>query len=202
MTTTTTANDVVPIVAPADHIPGPAQGQWTYADYAKIPDDDHRYEIIDGVLYMPPSPGSAHQGSNGRFFYYLFPHVELKGLGRVFTAPFDVELAPNKVVQPDVIVVLNSNLSILTPSRIIGSPDLVVEIASPGTATYDRNTKLTAYASASIPEYWIADPAARTIEVLTLDQGAYRIIGVFQGQALLPSQVVTGLTVHVDQFFA
>lgn len=198
----TTTSDVLPIVAPADHIPGPAQGQWTYADYAKIPDDGHRYEIIDGVLFMAPSPSFSHQSSNLRFASYLFTHAELAGLGRVIAAPFDVELSPKFIVQPDVIVVLNANLSIITPSKIVGAPDLVVEISSPGTATYDRNTKLRAYSQAGISEYWIADPAAHTVELLRLDQGSYRTIGVYQGKALLPSQVVPNLPVQVQQFFA
>lgn len=197
----TTTSDVLPIVAPADHIPGPTQGQWTYADYAKIPNDGHRYEIIDGVLFMAPSPSFSHQDANGHFFHYLFTHVQLAGLGKVVIAPFDVELSPKFIVQPDVIVVLNANLSIITPSKIVGAPDLVVEISSPGTATYDRNTKLRAYAQAGIAEYWIADPAAHTVELLRLDQGSYRTIGVYQGKALLPSQVVPNLPVQVQQFF-
>ncbi len=44
------------MVMPADHRPGPEQGHWTYKDYAALPDDGHRYEIVDGVLYMAPSP--------------------------------------------------------------------------------------------------------------------------------------------------
>lgn len=43
------------MVLPADHMPGPEQGHWTYKDYAALPDDGHRYEIVDGVLYMVPS---------------------------------------------------------------------------------------------------------------------------------------------------
>jgi hypothetical protein len=44
------------MVMPADQMPGPEQGHWTYKDYAALPDDGHRYEIVDGVLYMAPSP--------------------------------------------------------------------------------------------------------------------------------------------------
>jgi len=128
--------------------------------------------------------------------------VEDVGLGRVFPAPVDVELAPNVVLQPDVIVVLNANLGILIPERIVGAPDLVVEIASPGTAGYDRRQKQDAYARAGVPEYWIADPIARTIEVLRLNGGVYRSLGVFTGQARLPSVAVPGLPVPVEQFFA
>jgi Uma2 family endonuclease len=61
----------VPMVMPADHMPGPEQGHWTYKDYAALPDDGHRYEIVDGVLYMAPSPNEWHQTNAGRLFRYL-----------------------------------------------------------------------------------------------------------------------------------
>jgi Uma2 family endonuclease len=197
-----TITNVLPVVTPADHVAGPSQGLWTYTDYAALPDDGHRYEIIEGVLYMPPSPNEAHQSASRWFVFYLTTHVHLTGLGRVYSAPFDVELVPNVVVQPDVIVVLHTNQGVITPSHIIGVPDLLIEIASPGTVGYDRRTKQDTYARAGVPEYWIADPAARTVELLQLHQRAYHSLGVFQGQALLPSRVVPGLPVRVEQFFA
>jgi Uma2 family endonuclease len=197
-----TSPDVLPVVAPADSVPGPPQGCWTYLDYAALPDDGQRYEIVDGVLYMTPAPGTPHQHVSKWFVHYLTTHVELAGLGRVYHAPCDVELAPNVVVQPDIIVVLQANLNIITPTRLIGVPDLVIEILSPGSAGYDRRRKQDAYARAGLREYWLADPAARTVEVLRLEEGEYRSLGVFQGKALLPSTVIPNLPVMVEQFFA
>lgn len=197
-----TAPDILPVVVPVDDIDAPPQGQWTYADYAALAADGRRYEIIEGVLYMAPSPGEAHQSANRWLVYYLTLHVQLAGKGYVYGPPFDVELAPDLVVQPDLIVVLSANQQVITPSHIVGTPDLLVEIASPGTVGYDRRAKQDAYAHAGVPEYWLADPIARTIEVLHLDQDTYRSLGVFQGQALLPSRVLPGLPVHVAQFFA
>ena len=110
------------MVTPADHMPGPGQGHWTYKDYANLPDDGHRYEIVDGVLYMAPSPNRSHQNTAFEIASYLRSHVKLTGLGQVFIAPFDVELNTRTVVQPDVIVLLNHNLDKITFSRIIGAP--------------------------------------------------------------------------------
>jgi Uma2 family endonuclease len=197
-----TTSDALPMVTTADHVTGMPQGKWTYADYAALPDDGRRYEIINGMLYMPPAPSMLHQAANRWFVFYLTTYVQLTGLGQVFSAPCDVELAPNVVVQPDVIIVLNTNLGIITPSHIVGVPDLLVEITSPGTVGYDRRTKQDAYARVGVPEYWIADPAAQTIEVLQLERDSYRSAGVFQGQATLPSRIVPGLPVRVAQFFA
>ena len=190
------------MVIPADHMPGPEQGHWTYKDYAALPDDGHRYEIVDGVLYMAPSPNRGHQNAAFEIASYLRTHVKLAGLGQVYIAPFDVELEQRTVVQPDVVVVLNQHLDRIAESRIIGAPDLVVEVSSPGTVGYDREKKQRAYARAGVPEYWIADPWSRTVEVLTLEAGVYRSLGVFEGKAVLPSQVVPDFLVHVEQFFA
>jgi Uncharacterized protein conserved in cyanobacteria len=198
--TTSVPLDILPVVTVAAPLIGPPQGRWTYADYAALPDDGNRYEIIAGVLYMTPAPGTGHQSISARVVTFLVTHVEFAGLGRVFAAPVDVELAPDTVVQPDIVVVLSANLHRITPSRIIGAPDLVVEILSPGTAGYDRREKQDAYARAGVGEYWIVDPGAQTVELLTLDQGRYRSHGVFRGQARLPSSAIT-LPVPVERFF-
>jgi Uma2 family endonuclease len=198
--TTSVPLDVLPVVTAAAPLVGPPQGRWTYADYAALPDDGNRYEIIAGVLYTTPAPGAGHQSVSARLVTFLVTHVEFAGLGRVFAAPVDVELAPDTVVQPDIVVILSANLDRITPSRIIGAPDLVVEILSPGTAGYDRREKQDAYARAGVGEYWIVDPGAQTVELLTLDQGGYRSHGVFRGQARLPSSAVT-LPVPVERFF-
>ena len=198
--TTSVPLDVLPVVTAAAPLVGPPQGRWTYADYAALPDDGNRYEIIAGVLYMTPAPGTGHQSISARVVTFLVTHVEFAGLGRVFAAPVDVELAPDTVVQPDIVVVLSANLHRITPSRIIGAPDLVVEILSPGTAGYDRREKQDAYARSGVGEYWVVDPGAQTVELLTLDQGGYRSHGVFRGQARLPSSAVT-MPVPVERFF-
>ena len=193
--------DVLPMVRRANEVAGPPQGCWTYDDYARIPDDGRRYEIIDGVLYMAPSPSEPHQGAINFFIIHLMTHIYFTGLGRVYAAPFDVQLAPRVVVQPDIVVVLKENLGIVTHARIVGAPDLVVEIASPGTSGYDRRQKQDAYARAGVREYWHADPINRTIEPLSLVGGAYESLGVFRGKALLPTAVIPGLPVPVEQFF-
>src|SRR5438876_8021017 len=100
----TTTSDRLPVVTPADWVPGAKQGWWTYSDYAALPVDGKRYEIVDGVLYMSPSPSIIHQRIAGRIFRYLATYVEDAGLGLVLDAPTDVELSPIDVFQPDVLV--------------------------------------------------------------------------------------------------
>ena len=196
-----TTTDGLSVVTPADWVPGPRQGSWTYDEYAALPDDGKRYEIVNGVLLMTPAPSPDHQSIAARLTYYLFMHVELAGLGRVFPTPIDVELGPKNVFQPDVVVLLNAHLDKIAAKKIIGAPDLVIEIASGGTATYDRVSKYDIYARAGIPEYWIVRPTNRTIEVLILENGEYYSSGIFRGEQLLSSRIVPELPVRVEQFF-
>jgi len=198
----TTTSDKLPMMLTlADEVPGPKQGQWTYRDYAALDDEQH-YEIVNGVLLMTPAPSWSHQEVVLEIASYLRTYVRTTGLGGVFTAPIDVELSPKDVFQPDVVVLLKESREKLRERHIVGAPDLVVEVASPGTAPYDRLTKYDAYARAGVPEYWIVRPDAQTVEVLVLDGTTYRSLGIFGGQAILPSRIVPDLPVHVEQFFA
>jgi Uma2 family endonuclease len=194
-------SDEVSIVIPADWVAGPPQGSWTYDDYAALPDDGLRYEIVNGVLVMAPAPSPEHQDIVGMIHYYLLMHVKLAGLGRVFTAPLDVHLGPKNVFQPDVVVLLNEHLDRVAAKKIVGAPDLVVEVASPSTAAIDRIAKYDVYARAGVPEYRIVKPRNQTVEVLVLEDGEYRSPGIFGGQAMLPSQIVPDFPVRVEQFF-
>ena len=189
------------MITTADTVPGPGQGNWTYEDYAAMPDDGKRYQIVDGVLFMSPSPDPRHQDTVGAIFACLRDYTLRNQLGKVYIAPLDVELNPKTVVQPDVLVILHAHLERSSAQRIIGAPDLVVEVASPGTTGFDRREKQDAYAHAGVSEYWIASPASHTVELLILENTAYRSLGIFQGQQTLPSTVVSGFSVSVEQFF-
>ena len=199
----TTTSDRQTVVTPADNVTGSKQGYWTYDSYATLPEDGQRYEIVDGVLYnMAPAPTGSHQDAVGWFFYYLTVYVRIAGLGHVYMGPRDVELAPDTVVQPDVLVILNGSLAKITESRVIGAPDLAIEIASPGTAIHDKHRKYVAYAHACVKEYWIVDAKAQTVELLGLEQNTYSSMGVFSGTQALPTQIVPDFPVQVQQFFA
>jgi Uma2 family endonuclease len=192
------------MLTPADWVPGPGQGNWTYDYYATLPEDGHRYEIVDGVLLdMTPAPGIPHQNAVLQLSHYLIIYVKNVGIGKVFLAPIDMELTPKKVFQPDVAVVLNARLDIITTSHISGAPDLIIEVASPRATKYDQTTKRKAYALAGVTEYWLVDPIAETVEVLSLQDAAYSSLGIFQGENTLISQIVPAIAeVPVKQFFA
>jgi len=35
---------------------GATPGEWTYSEYARLPDDGNRYEVIDGDVLVTPAP--------------------------------------------------------------------------------------------------------------------------------------------------
>jgi len=191
----TTTSKQPTVVTQADWVSGPEQGAWTYDSYAALPDDEQRYEIIDGVLFTmpPPAPTPQHQRVGFRIAKRLSPYVDDADLGEVFISPLDVELAPKTVVQPDVFILLKANPAKITEKRIQGVPDLVVEVSSPGTVGHDRSVKQQAYERAGVREYWFVDPLAYTIEILILEGKAYKSLGVYSGEQTLPSLVVPAL---------
>jgi Uma2 family endonuclease len=149
-----------------------ANHKLRYEHYVCFPDDGYRHEIIDGVHYMNPAPSTYHQTVSRRLQYQLYSAIELKKLGCVFYAPVDVHLAEYDIVQPDLVVVLESN-RIITPSKVKGTPDLLVEILSPSTRENDVVLKRKRYEAAGVPEYWIVDPFEQTLEQLILTSGSY-----------------------------
>jgi Uma2 family endonuclease len=197
----TTTSEKLPMLVLADGVPGPRQGEWTYSDYAAL-DDGQRYEIVNGVLLMTPAPSWSHQEIVLEIASYLRTYLRKTGLGGAFVAPIDVELSPHDVFQPDIVVLLKESREKLKDRHIVGAPDLVIEVTSPGTRVFDRLNKYDAYARARVPEYWLANPETQSVEVLVYDGQTYRSQGIFEGKATLPSRVVPGLPVHVEDFFA
>jgi hypothetical protein len=96
-------------------------------------------------------------------------------LQRVYDAPVDVHLSKHDVVQPDLVVILNAKKFIVTPTKVKGVPDLLVEILSPSSIDYDRERKRNLYERCGIPEFWIVDPFDHKLEQLVLRDGRYQL---------------------------
>jgi Uma2 family endonuclease len=148
----------------------------TYEDYCCYPDDGRRHEIIEGDHYVNPAPSTYHQHVSKRLQYQLYTQIELAGHGILFNAPVDVHLTEHDIVQPDLVVVLNAKKQIITPTKVKGIPDLVVEILSPSTADNDRRLKRNLYERCGIAEYWILDPFEQKFDQLVVKDGRYELV--------------------------
>ncbi len=173
--------------------------RMNYADYAAIPADDKRHEIIEGEWYMTPAPELAHQRVSRNLQVLLHLHVVEHRLGEVLDAPVDVVLSEHTVVQPDLLFVSAERASILTVKNVRGAPDLVVEILSPSTAAIDRGEKRAVYEGAGVREYWIVDPAASSFELHEFSSP--RRTRVYTGDQSFESALLPGLTVRLADVF-
>jgi Uma2 family endonuclease len=154
----------------------------TYEDYVLFPEDGKIHEIIDGEHCMTPAPETYHQTLSRRIQFQLYRQIEERGRGFVFDAPTDVQLSEIDIVQPDLLVILAARKSIISPTKVIGPPDLVIEILSESTGRKDRELKRDLYQKAKVPEYWLVDPKGQQITVLRLKRGSYETVGSFHDE--------------------
>jgi Uma2 family endonuclease len=147
--------------------------RWTYAEFTRLPSEGNtRYEIIDGELAVTPAPTSAHQVVVANLVRILGSFVHEHHLGRVLPSPIDVLFGEGDYVEPDVVFVRAERTHLLGDRGIEGHPDLIVEVLSPSTAHRDRGIKLERYRHFGVPEYWIVDLDARSVEVWRWAEGA------------------------------
>ena len=124
----------------------PAQGECTYQDYLNLPDDDNRYEIIEGVLYVTNAPDIDHQFTVMEIAFRLKRYGDDHNLGYIVTAPFEVHLSEtSRPVLPDILFIKPDKWPGAGAKFLVGAPDLIVEVLSPSTGRTDRSIKLTAY---------------------------------------------------------
>jgi Uma2 family endonuclease len=122
-----------------------------------------RYELVDGQLLVTPSPAALHQGAVAFLLTMLVPYVRKHLIGAAYTSPFDVELEPESLVQPDVFVAPRQEARRMITEMPARTLLLAVEVISPSSARHDRVTKRALY-QRHVPEYWVIDLNARLVE--------------------------------------
>ena len=172
----------------------------TYADLAHMPDDGKRYELLEGVLTVSPSPNRKHQWVVWNLVTF-FTRVKVARYGEAYVAPFDVILDMHNVVQPDVLFIRTDRLSIVTENNVQGAPDLVVEVLSPTTRDRDLTAKAHMYAQFGITEYWIVDPDDGTLRVYQLTDTGYVMEEPLTDSATWISPLFPTLPVSVSELF-
>lgn len=172
----------------------------TVDDYMRLPEGT-RAELIEGEFYLSPSPKIRHQRVVSNLHLALRQFVQAKKLGEVPVAPLDVHLPSGDVVQPDVIFVSKAHRGIMVDG-IRGVPDLLVEVLSPENSERDRIVKRPLYEQNGVREYWLADPEARSVEVLKFSGSHYVPEGYFEAEDRVTSSVLPGLSLAVSDVLA
>lgn len=136
----------------------------TAEEYFALPDDEFRYELIDGVILMSPSPATNHQYVASQIFLQISHFLSRSNEGIVLYET-DIVLGSDLVYRPEIIFVRSSNVARSSP-RITFAPDLVVEVVSPESRARDTKTKYADYERYGILEYWLVDPCEDSIRLL------------------------------------
>jgi Uma2 family endonuclease len=193
--TTSEANSAVAEMPyPASEISEPVRLKMTYEEFLSWSNEDVHAEWVDGevIVHMPPK--DRHQNLVEFLERLLALYVQSLKLGVVRIAPFEMRLqAGGPGWEPDIIVLLNENLPRLTEERLEGPADLIVEVISPSSVQYDRDTKWRAYQAGGVPEYWIVDsrPGRQRADFYKrAEQGVYTLFATEDdekvGSSILP----------------
>jgi Uma2 family endonuclease len=140
----------------------------TRRDLDSMPDDGHRYELIDGSLIVTPAPSERHQTVVLELSVLL--HRACPRELKLLFAPFDVALADDTVMQPDLLVARRADFR---AHELPVAPLLAVEVLSPSTRHIDLSLKRARFEAAGAASYWVVDPAGPSLTVWELDEGRY-----------------------------
>ncbi len=169
----------------------PTQTRISAEAYFLLPEyaEHDLIQLIDGevMISMPPIP--KHQAIVGEILYFLMTFAKLNG-GKAYTLPIEVVLDAHNIFEPDVLYLKPDSQCSVEEKRLIGAPDLVVEVLSPSTAKVDRQQKYRAYEQNGVGEYWIVDPVHEVIEVWTLNAGDFTRMGVYDSDDTFTSQTL------------
>ncbi len=177
---------------------------FTYDTIEKIPEwpDGPLIEIIQGELFMAPSPSLTHQRISLNIATILKAFIDENELGVIYTAPVDVILSDDNVVIPDILFVSSKREGVLSPQNVRGVPDLIVEILSQNKSR-DLVQKMALYEKFKLNEYWIVDPDDRHVSVYHLNKDGEKFSACkdFKGEMMLLSRTIKNFKVPVSEFF-
>ncbi len=176
---------------------------FTYQDYLKIPEEaGYQFEVLEGTLIKEPSPNVLHQRVSRRLQRILEDYLwEVDPEGEVFSAPLDVTLSDNNVVQPDLFYIASTQKTIINEKRIDGAPVLAIEIISPYNTRKDRLLKMRIYQKSGIENYWLVDPAEKIMECFALRDGIYALLASGMDEDVLEHPDFKGLSIELGKLW-
>ena len=178
--------------------------RWSYEEYYRLTPESHdeRYEIDDGELVPMPSPTVTHQRIIMQLASLMRTFVQAHDLGETFISPLDVIFEEYNLAQPDVMFVSKARSEIVKDRGVFGAPDLVVEVISPSSTRRDRQDKSSKYLRFKVQEYWLVNPAERSIEVRVWRADHWAVHSLARDTGTAESLILPGFTVDLAQIFA
>jgi Uma2 family endonuclease len=182
------------------HSPAATGAHYTWEDFVGLDEDDLR-ELIDGELVEVEVPTATHESIVLALGSFLRAWARAGHGGRALASGYKVRISEKRGVMPDVQFFRQGNDAVSEQDKAlaVGRPDLVVEIVSPSSTRHDRVTKLRWYAQIGVPEYWIVDGAARTLERLVLNDGVYTIAASLADAEVFRPESFEGLVIPLAE---
>ncbi|WP_013321635.1 Uma2 family endonuclease [Gloeothece verrucosa] len=182
----------------------PSPIRWTTADLELFPDDDKRYEIIDGELFVTRAPHLRHQQVCVRIATQLEIWSNQTDLGITAFAPGIIFSEDDNVI-PDLIWASRERLAEIMDEagHLIGAPELIVEVLSPGEKQEkrDRQLKLKLYSVQGVQEYWIVDRHLQKIEIYRREKAILKLVATLFKTDILTSPLLPQFSCSVEGLF-
>jgi Uma2 family endonuclease len=160
------------------------------------------YELINGIIMKKAAPKPRHQLVSRRLTHAFENYLETQAIGHIFYAPIDVFFDKYSQAQPDILFIKNDRDFIIDlDDGIMGAPDLLVEIISPGSYRMDRVDKKDLYEKFAVKEYWIIDPNNQVVEVYLMDNNAYTLNQILEVEGIITSTVLEGFELNIQKIF-
>jgi Uma2 family endonuclease len=176
--------------------------RMTAEEYYQLPEGPPYFQLIDGELFMSPSPNCFHQEIILNIASPIREYLRKHPIGKVIVAPSDVEFDKDNIYQPDVFFIRTERLGIVDKHGAKGAPDLVVEVLSGSTGRLDLGPKKTVYAEKGVLEYWVIWPDGREIEVYRWPESPTQPVLKLAHQGTLTTPLLPGLEIPVAEIFA
>jgi Uma2 family endonuclease len=169
----------------------------------EFPENDYYiYELINGIIMKKAAPKPIHQFVVRRLSKAFENYLDQNPIGEFLTSPIDVFFDDNSQTQPDLLFIKKERDFIVDLDEgIMGAPDLIVEILSPGSYKADKIDKKNLYERFGVKEYWIIDPNNKVVEAFVMNDNAYVMQYILENDGQLASTVLTGFTVDIKILF-
>lgn len=174
----------------------------TADEYYALPEGPPYFQLIDGELFMSPSPNFFHQEIVINIASPIREYLRRNRIGKVVIAPSDVEFDKGNIYQPDVFFIRNERLGIVDKHGAKGAPDLVVEVISGSTGRLDLGPKKMVYAAKGVIEFWAVLPRTSEVEIYRLQDSADSPAKVLHSGDVVTTDILPGFALAVAEIFA
>ncbi len=162
---------------------------------------EERYELIEGVRYDRQEATVIRHQQLVTYFVKCFEDLCVAE-GLVLIGPIDVKFDEENEFQPDVIYITNENLQIVTEKKIIGAPDIIIEILSPSTSYNDKIRKKRVCERFGVKEYWIVDPVHLYVDQFVLTDKKYILANTYRYKDVVRSELLSCINIDLEAIFS